>query len=95
MTSMQRSCARPVSVGAQLRGSRCGLRAVALALPKRPAWSAAAFRQPVDVQSKKDTAVAAGKSTGAIARGASTRFSPKEFARLVSLRQSCPEYRLE
>ena len=62
----QTACARAAGVGAQLRGSRCGLRSVALACPKRLSLSRVAFGCPGGVQNKKDSAVAASKAAGKI-----------------------------
>lgn len=50
--------------GVQLRGSRCGLRSVALAAPKRLTFSRVAFGQSGGVQSKKGSATASAKMTG-------------------------------
>lgn len=79
----QAACARAASVGVQLRGSRCGLRSVALACPKRSSASRAAFRCPGGVQSKKDSAVATAKATGEIGLGRRLRVNGRHLHKFV------------
>lgn len=51
-------------LGSQLRGSRCGLRAVALAAPRRVAFRQASFAGPKGTKVKKDSTVASAPDAG-------------------------------